>query len=146
MCIECIFNILKPLALSLSLTHRKQKQKTHSICFIFYEDCFFTVTWSLSFGVIGFDVVVVDIDGGDGERFDDDDAFICRIFIFEDCNWEKKNTEKENHYTNVVEGMIKCCFFYDLWIFKVKTTQVRNETRANRSKDINKFLFSVGEI
>lgn len=60
-----------------------------------YEDLVSTVTWSFSFG----DVVAwvgVGASDEDVDRFDNDDAFICRIFIFEDCIPERKKTKESN--------------------------------------------------
>lgn len=64
----------------------------------FYEDLVFTVTWSDSLGVVGLGLVATVSVGEDVEcllslddRFDVDDAFICRIFIFDCCIQNGKN-------------------------------------------------------
>lgn len=69
------------------------QQSRCEFCDQFYEDLVFTVTWSVSLGVAVVLGLVVAVNVGDDverllslfARFDGDDAFICRIFIFEDC-------------------------------------------------------------
>lgn len=66
----------------------------------FYEDLVFTVTLSDSLGVVVLGLVPTFSSDEDVEcllslddRFDVDDAFICRIFMFDCCiqyEWKKK--------------------------------------------------------
>lgn len=64
----------------------------------FYDDLVFTVTWSDSLGVVVLGLVAILSSGEDVEcllslddLFDVDDAFICRIFMFDCCiQYEQK--------------------------------------------------------
>lgn len=71
-------------------------KQTNQIHGHFYEDLVSAVTWSFSLRAV-FAWGGVGASDEDVDRFDDDDAFICRIFIFEDCIPEEREKEKETN-------------------------------------------------